>query len=177
MIKKQQKAGKNTASAAGIPDSELPDNVKGSAQQIWLAGLGAFSKAQEEGGKLFETLMKEGVNLQRRTQAQAEEKIGKMTGRMSAMAGEVTAKAGQHWDKLESIFESRVSKAMARLGVPSASEVHALSQRMDALAAEVARLGKPPAAKKTKAPAKKTAMHVSVPRKASKRGGTRKAST
>ena len=90
---------------------------------------------------------------------------------MSAMAGDVTAKAGQHWDKLETIFESRVSKAMTKLGVPSAKEVDALNKRIDALAAAVAKLGKVPAAKK--AAAKKT-VHVNGALKATKRGATRK---
>ena len=158
MVKKLQKmAEKKSASPAGLLDSQLASNVKESAQQIWLAGLGAFSKAQEEGGKLFETLMKEGLSLQKKTQAQAEEKISQVTGKMSAMAGDVTSKAGQHWDKLESIFEQRVSKAMGKLGVPSAKEIEALTKRLDELQAQVAKLGggKAPAAKK--APAKKTA--------------------
>jgi poly(hydroxyalkanoate) granule-associated protein len=149
MVKKLQKmAEKKSASAAGLLDSQLASTVKDSAQQIWLAGLGAFSKAQEEGGKLFETLIKEGVSLQRKTQAQAEEKITQVTGKMSAMAGDVGAKAGQHWDKLESIFESRVSKAMTKLGVPSANEIDALNKRIDELSAAVAKLGKAPAAAK-----------------------------
>ncbi|TMH07665.1 MAG: poly granule associated protein [Betaproteobacteria bacterium] len=173
MVKKLQKmAEKKSASAAGLLDSQLASTVKDSAQQIWLAGLGAFSKAQEEGGKLFETLIKEGVSLQRKTQAQAEEKIGQVTGKMSAMAGDVTAKAGQHWDKLETIFESRVSKAMTKLGVPSAKEVDALNKRIDALAAQIAKLGKAPAAaKKTAA---KKAVHVNGALKAAKRGAARK---
>ena len=44
-------------------DNQLVQTVRDSAQQIWLAGLGAFSKAQEEGGKVFETLVKEGLSL------------------------------------------------------------------------------------------------------------------
>src|SRR3954465_3536549 len=100
MVKKlQKKPAEKTAGA------QLAGTVKESAQQIWLAGLGAFSKAQEEGGKVFETLGKEGTALQRKTQAVAEEKIGEGTSRMSTMAGDVTAKAGQQWDKLEAIFE------------------------------------------------------------------------
>src|SRR6187401_3086760 len=97
--------------ADATSESNLSDTVRDSAQQIWLAGLGAFSKAQEEGGKVFDALVKEGVSLQRKTQAVAEEKIGEVTNRMSGMAGDVTAKAGQHWDKLESIFEERTAKA------------------------------------------------------------------
>jgi poly(hydroxyalkanoate) granule-associated protein len=56
---------------------------------------------------------------------------------MSHMASEISAKATGQWGKLESIFEERVAKALAQLGVPSAQEVQALSERVDALAKEV----------------------------------------
>ena len=141
MVKKLQKmASAKAAGSAGLLDSALAASVKDSAQQIWLAGMGAFSKAQAEGGKVFESLVKEGVNLQRKTQAVAEEKIGEVTGKMSAMAGDVSAKAGQHWDKLETIFEERTAKALGKLGVPTAKDVEALVKRIDALAAAVAAL-------------------------------------
>ena len=152
MVKKlKQMASKKAASGANLLDSALAGSVKDSAQQIWLAGMGAFSKAQEEGGKVFEALVKEGLSLQRKTQAVAEEKIGAVTGKMTSMAGDVQAKAGQHWDKLETIFEERTAKALNKLGVPSANDVEALIKRIDALNAQVAKLSK------AAAPAKKVA--------------------
>ena len=144
MVKKMQKSSASGEKSA----AQLSGTVKESAQQIWLAGLGAFAKAQEEGGKVFDTLIKEGVNLQRKTQAVAEEKLGDVAGKMSAMAGEVGSKANAQWDKLESIFEERTARAMNRLGVPTAKDVAALAERVEALAAAVARLSKAePAAK------------------------------
>lgn len=141
MVKKLQKmAEKKAASPAGLLDSQLAQTVKDSAQQIWLAGLGAFAKAQGEGGKVFETLIKEGVSLQRKTQAAAEEKLGGVAGKMTAMAGEVGHKANAQWDKLETIFEERTARALGRLGVPTAKELAALAERVDALAAELAAL-------------------------------------
>ncbi|HNU10192.1 MAG TPA: phasin family protein [Rubrivivax sp.] len=148
---------KSRASSSGLLDNQLAQLVKDSAQQIWLAGMGAFGKAQQEGGKFFETLVKEGVNLQRRTQGMAEDKINEVTGRMSAMAGTVTAKAGQNWDKLESIFEQRTAKAMTKLGVPSAKDVEVLTQRVEELAAAVARLAKATGVGSTKAASKTAA--------------------
>ncbi len=143
MVKKLKSiSAKKAAPAAGLLDSALAGSVKDSAQQIWLAGMGAFSKAQEEGGKVFEALVKEGMSLQKKTQGIAEEKISEVTGKMSAMAGTVSAKAGQNWDKLEAIFEARTAKAMAKLGVPTAKDVQALTERVDALAAAVAKLNK-----------------------------------
>ena len=172
MVKKLQKmAEKKTASAAGLLDSQIAQTVKDSAQQIWLAGLGAFAKAQEEGGKVFETLVKEGVSLQRKTQAVAEERIGDVTGKMSTLAEGVTAKAGQQWDKLESIFEDRVSKALNRLGVPSSKDVDALVQRIDELSAQVAKLSKAPRSAAAKPSAKAT---NGVAKPASKRAAARK---
>ena len=145
MVKKISKStgGDSTATAAGGTKSgKLAASVKDSAQQIWLAGMGAFAKAQEEGGKVFEALVKEGMNLQKKTQGMAEEKISEVTGKMSSMADTVTAKAGQNWDKLESIFEQRTAKAMSKLGVPTARDVQALAARVDELAAAVAKLSK-----------------------------------
>ena len=127
--------------------------VKESAQQIWLAGLGAFSRAQEEGGKMFETLVQQGVNLQRKTQSAAEEKITEATQRMASMATDISSKASGQWDKLEGIFEERVSRALNKLGVPSAKDVDALIARIDELSRLVAQMGGTPAkaAKATKA--------------------------
>jgi poly(hydroxyalkanoate) granule-associated protein len=154
MVKKlKQMAEKKATSAAGVFDSALAGAVKDSAQQIWLAGMGAFSKAQAEGGKVFEALVKEGTSLQRKTQAVAEEKIGEMTNKMSAMAGDVQSKAGQHWDKLESIFEERTAKALGKLGVPSAKDLEALNKRIDELAAQIGK-GKAPVAAKKRTAAK-----------------------
>jgi poly(hydroxyalkanoate) granule-associated protein len=157
MVKKLKRISENkAASPAGLLDGQLAASVKDSAQQIWLAGMGAFSKAQEEGGKVFEALVKEGMSLQKKTQGMAEDKISEVTGKMSAMAGSVTSKAGQNWDKLESIFEQRTAKALSKLGVPTAKDVDALVKRVDALAAQVAKLNKGTTAA-PKAPAKKAA--------------------
>lgn len=141
MVKRLQKlAEKKAAAPSGLLDSQLAQTVKDSAHQIWLAGLGAFAKAQGEGGKLFDTLMKEGASLQRKTQAVAEEKLGDVAGKMTAMAGEVGSKANAQWDKLESIFEERTARAMGRLGVPTAKELAALIDRVAALEKSLAAL-------------------------------------
>ena len=112
---------------------QFSSTVKDSAQQIWLAGLGAFSRAQEEGSKVFEALVKEGVSIQRKTQAATEEKISEATSKMAGLASDIQAKAGNRWDKLENIFEERVAKALSKLGVPSMNEMNALTARIDQL--------------------------------------------
>lgn len=165
MVRKPKKMAEKKPSGVGsLLDSDLAATVKESASQIWLAGLGAFAKAQAEGGKVFEALVREGVTLQRRTQAVAEDRLGEVSHRMSSVADELSSKAGQHWDKLETIFEERVAKALNRLGVPSRKDVEALAARIETLHQAVTRLSRTPAAKAqpvakapAKAPARKTA--------------------
>mgnify|MGYP003595947951 CR=1 FL=1 len=128
MVKKLQKLSTEKKTGA-----QLSGTVKDSAQQIWLAGLGAFAKAQEEGTKVFDALVKEGLSIQRKTQAVAEEKITEATSKVTTMASDISSKAVGQWDKLESIFEERVAKALAKLGVPSAKDIAALNARIDAL--------------------------------------------
>ena len=165
MVKKLQKLNADKKKS----NAQLSSTVKESAQQIWLAGLGAFSKAQEEGGKVFEALVKEGLSIQRKTQAVAEEKISEATSRVTSMASDIGSKAQGQWDKLENIFEDRVAKALAKLGVPSARDLDALSARVDALAksskAAPAKAAAKPAAK---APANKAAAKKAAPAKAAK---------
>ena len=139
MVKKlKAMADKKSAAGAGLFDSALANQVKESAQQIWLAGMGAFAKAQAEGRQVFDALVKEGATLQKKTHAAAEERYSDVTSKMTSMADDVTAKAGKQWDKLETIFEERTAKAMKKLGVPSARDVEALRERIEALSAQVA---------------------------------------
>jgi poly(hydroxyalkanoate) granule-associated protein len=167
MVKKLQKSTANTESqaqshsAAGI---HLANSVKDSAQQIWLAGLGAFSKAQAEGGKVFETLVKDGVGLQRKTQAVAEEKISEATSKMTSMASGITSKATGQWDKLETIFEDRVAKAMHKMGMPTAKEVQALAKRVDELTAQLKKTSVKSTVKSTAAPKAAPAKKVATKR-------------
>jgi len=154
MVKKLQKA--KSIKFAG---EQLSGSVKDSAQQIWQAGLGAFTRAQAEGSKAFESLVKEGVSIQRKTQAAAEEKLSEATSKMSNMATDISSKASGGWDKLENIFEERVAKALNKLGVPSAKDVNALIARIDELNKAVQKLStKTPTPKAAvKAPARKAA--------------------
>jgi poly(hydroxyalkanoate) granule-associated protein len=165
MVKKLKAiAEKKSAGGAGLFDNELASSVRESAQQIWLAGMGAFAKAQAEGKQVFEALVKEGANLQKKTQAAAEERFNEATNRMTSMADEAAARAGKHWDRLESIFEERTAKAMKRLGVPSAKDVEELKARIDHLSAQVAR-GARSTARKTGAKAgAKTAVRKAATR-------------
>jgi len=122
VVKKLQSVGK---------DSQLSATIRESAQQIWLAGLGAFAKAQQEGNKVFDALVRQGETIQKSTRKVAEDKVTEMA-----------AKATGTWDKLEQVFENRVARSLHSLGVPTRDDVAALSKRVAELKAEVEKLNK-----------------------------------
>ncbi|MCC7703123.1 phasin family protein [Janthinobacterium sp. GW460P] len=117
-------------------DTELASAVRSSAQQIWQAGLGAFAKAQEEGGRVFSKLVKEGTEFQKR----AEDKVADVSGSVSKLADGVGKQASGSWDKLEQVFEERVARALATIGVPTQQDIAALHAQIDALSRQVAAL-------------------------------------
>ena len=159
-----KKAAPGKKTAAKKTGSPLSNSVKDSAQQIWQAGLGAFTKAQTEGTKAFEALVKEGISFQRKTQSAAEGKINEATQKMTSMATDISSKASGQWDKLESIFEDRVAKVLNKMGVPSAKDINVLIARIDALNTSVQKLSP----SKAKAPAKTAAKPVHAGKPAAK---------
>jgi len=139
----------------------MSDNVKEQAQQIWLAGLGAFAKAQQDGTKAFEKLVSDGITMQRKAHSTAEEKLAEATQKATQAAHSFSERATGQWGKLEGIFEERVAKALHSLGLPSAAEMNELQARIAALEAQLGttklKTTKTAAAKTTaKAVAKKT---------------------
>ena len=110
----------------GKSDSELAALIKNSANQIWLAGLGAFAVAQEEGVKTFENLVKHGEAIQGRAKKVADEKFT-----------DVKTQASGQWDKLEQVFEERVGRALHALNVPTKKDIEHLSRRVTELTQEV----------------------------------------
>ncbi|MCW2282378.1 poly(hydroxyalkanoate) granule-associated protein [Rhodoblastus acidophilus] len=117
---------KLTELAEGKGENELATLIKNSANQIWLAGLGAFAKAQEEGTKVFEALVKEGEAVQDRAKKTADDKIA-----------EVRKQATGSWDKLEQVFEERVARALHSLNVPTRKDIEHLGRRVSELTHEV----------------------------------------
>lgn len=121
-------------------DSQLSATIRDSAEQIWLAGLGAFAKAQEEGTRVYDALIREGEAIQKKTRKVTEDKVTEMA-----------AKATGTWDKLEQVFENRVARSLNSLGVPTKDDVAQLAKRVAELTAEVEKLNRG-AAKAPKAP-------------------------
>jgi poly(hydroxyalkanoate) granule-associated protein len=135
---------RKTAQPTPASDSFTPP-----AQQVWLAGLGAMAKAQEQGSKALEALLNDGLAFQRKSQAEAQQRLQEATERLSHMATDLGQQATGRVDKLEHLFEDRVAKALHRLGMPSLLDIQMLTERVAQLEAQLAALqGKKPAAVK-----------------------------
>ena len=171
MAKFKKNAKKTTAGKASSSAQEqaerLSKTLSESAQQIWLAGVGAFGRAQAEGTKLFEGLVKEGLNLEQTARKFTGGQADALRDVVESKVGHARERAADTWDRLEKVFEERVQRALVKLGVPGRDDLAGLSQRVDTLTAELRRQGgkpkaaKPAAAKKAsaanKAPTKKPA--------------------
>ena len=111
---------KSRARGPGASGDPTAQAVRDSAQKIWLAGLGAFERARTEGPRMFETLVEQGRNMGARAVGAADDVL--KTVRQGDYSG--------RWDKLEQVFEDRVSRSLQRLGVLTSREVDGLAQQV-----------------------------------------------
>lgn len=118
--------------------SHLSEKIKESARQIWLAGLGAYNKAEEDTGKIFERLVKEGEELENMTRGAVEKRFKAVEEHV----GDVKEKATGTFGKLESVFDQRVSAALSRLGIPTQKQLSALEDKIQSLEKEIKALKK-----------------------------------
>lgn len=158
--------GKKLNALANGEDQNLSEAIRASAQQIWQAGLGAFAVAEKEGGKLFAKLVKDGINIQNRTKHLGDLDVH---GAMSQVAANFNKQAFGSWEKIEKVFEDRVSSTLNQLGVPTSKDLEQLTQRVDELSRQIAGL-------KVSAPAtqKAAAKKVAADKPATKKPAARK---
>ncbi len=142
---------RSKASATAQQDGTAPP-----AQHVWLAGLGAMAKAQEQGSKAIEALVNDGLAFQRKSQAEAQQRLQEATERLSHMASDFGQQTSGRVDKLEHLFEDRVAKALHRLGMPTLLDIQMLTDRVAQLEAQLAGLPTKGAPKPASTTAKNT---------------------
>jgi poly(hydroxyalkanoate) granule-associated protein len=125
----------STLKAIGKKIMEIPE-------QIWQAGLGAFQKAQEQGSKMFETLVKEGSALEAATTKFTNKRVQEVRGAVESTMNTVKDRASDTWDRLEKVFEDRVSKALGALGIPGRRDLEELSHQVAELQKAISELKK-----------------------------------
>lgn len=161
MAKLKKSSGKTARtttrkSGAGKVQTGLsPKSITESAQQIWLAGMGAFNRAQSEGSKLFETLVRDGLSLEQTARKFAGQRANVVRDAVEGHVGQARERAADTWDKLEKVFEERVQRALVKLGVPGREDLHALTERVERLTEALRKSGGSVPARKTARPVAK----------------------
>ena len=173
--------------AGGTPDAESPASqaeqlsrsLSESAPQIWLAGLGAVNRAQAEGTRLFEGLVRDGLGLEQQARRVAGVQAEAARRNVESTVETARERASETWDRFEKGFEDRVHRTLVRLGVPDRNDLADLSRRVDALTAELRRHGVAATPKTRKRPATRTTAAPAPTKKAAakKVAGTGKRAT
>lgn len=125
-------AGRDPGAAAQERNARTGRTLAGSAQQVWLAGLGALSRAQAEGGRLFESLVREGESMEARNREDPA-RGGNLRDSVESTLEQARERAAGTWDRVEKSFEDRVHRVLRRMDIPSRSDIEALNARLDAL--------------------------------------------
>ncbi len=102
-------------------DKDSAQAARDTAQQIWLAGLGAFERARTEGPRMFESLVERGRNMGARAVGVADEMLKEMRQ---------ANYSGVPWDKLERTVQEKVSQSLGRLGLMTGRDVEELSRQV-----------------------------------------------
>lgn len=142
---KLKKSARAKTTGTSAPDlqakaEQMSRSLVDSAQQIWMAGIGAFNRAQGEGSKLFEALVREGMSIENTTRRLATGRVDAVRDAVEDRVGVVRERAVDTWDRLEKVFEDRVQRALNRLGVPAREDLAELTARVNELNAELRRI-------------------------------------
>ncbi|HPA02450.1 MAG TPA: phasin family protein [Chiayiivirga sp.] len=141
-------------------ETDISRGIMDSAQQIWSTGVKALGRAQQESTRLFEALVKEGVNVEKKTRSLTSGKVNAVRDSVENRVEQVKDRAADTWDRLEKVFEERVQRALVRLGVPGREELQALIHRVDQLNSRLRDLATPADAGKNAAPKARPAKPV-----------------
>jgi poly(hydroxyalkanoate) granule-associated protein len=156
-------AKRKTRNSAPKAKTTPPEWMTEAMSQVWLAGLGAMSKARQNAPQVLSELVAEGARVQADTRQSTEKMLSSLMGDMKATldsgvktfntnVNQMRTQAGEALDNLETIFQTRVHRALTQLGVPSAEDVERLSRRVEELNSSIGRL-----ASKRKRPARRRA--------------------
>ena len=129
---------------------DLQNEIKESANKIWLAGLGALAAAEEEGSKLFKNLVEKGE----KWESKGRRVVHEVRADVQEAVGDAKEKANSKWDQVGDKFDDALASALKRFGVPNREEIATLTKRVEELTALVEGL-KQPAKKAAKVEAEK----------------------
>lgn len=126
--------------------TETAADAREAAHKVFLAGLGAFATAEEEGSKLFKKLVKRGRKVEMpglgadRVKALSRQLAGAADDAQDAVKARVddaASAAGETADKIEDRLQEAVAVIMKRIGVPTRTEISELTASVERLTQHV----------------------------------------
>lgn len=119
------------------------------ARKIWLAGLGAYVKAGQEGAGYVKELIKTGEQTEKKARTVVDEHVEAANSEIDSLSTEVARETSRvrgrvdvQLEKIEGAFDRRVASALNRMGIPSKHDVETLSAKLDELTALLERVAR-----------------------------------
>ena len=132
--------------------------MKESAKNVVLAGLGVVSIAQKEATKAYDkaskeatkeydnaakkankfygTLLKEGKSLEKKS----KKSVDQLTNKAESKFNNIKSIANKRFNKIENVFETKVESALHKLDIPTTDDLKGLSKRVDTLIKEIKKI-------------------------------------
>jgi len=113
-------------------ERNVQEEIKDSVHRIWLAGLGALSAAEEEGGKIFSRLVERGRDVEAKGKVEVD--------KVKVDAERFKAKAENAFEAWGDKVDEKLTATLRRLGVPTREEIRNLTQKVEELNAKIEQL-------------------------------------
>ena len=107
------------------------------AQQIWLAGLGAASIAQKRGGDVLARLVAEGKTVQTRGGKLARELGRDAAAQVKGALAPIQARVKSDLALAGTAVQSGIAVVLGKLGIPSKADIDELTTRVTALSRQL----------------------------------------
>jgi len=120
-----------------IDVSNLPEEVSSRAREIWLAGLGALSRLEEEGDKVFRNLVERGEDYEKKRRQQIEDAASNLQKQQESLTEGVTRRIDDATKSVEKAVSDTFSGTLNRIGVPTRDEVQDLSKKVGDLSSKL----------------------------------------
>ncbi|PEN11080.1 polyhydroxyalkanoate granule-associated protein PhaF [Longibacter salinarum] len=121
--------------------SNLPTELTERGREIWLAGLGALSRVEEEGDKVFKSLVERGRDYEGKRRKQLDDAAHSLKERQDALTSDVSKRIDDATKTVEDVVNRTVNSTLGRIGVPTRHEVKGLSDKVGDLSRKLDALG------------------------------------
>jgi len=125
----------------GTDLSNLPSELTERGREIWLAGLGALSRIEEEGDKVFKTLVDRGRDYESKRRKQIDDAASNIKKQQDALTSDVSKRIDDATKTVEDVVNRTVNSTLGRIGVPTRHEVRGLSDKVSELSRKLDALG------------------------------------